>query len=217
MSTDSSNLFDAGYEDDDQDPTGNPGDTEDMINSNYSTAVQEDSQQADAVTTTRAPRLASGPKARGRKPGQPVGKSRSSSKPPAGSLAKPGKAKSSAVGVKTTPTAAKSGMVGTKLTPTAAKARNLAVRRAAMIIKQASDGTRLSIMMMLFDGERNVAAICKDLGQQSQPAVSHHLALLRHGRLVEPRRDGKNNIYSLTDEGRLLIKAVQPFIDEIAG
>ena len=28
---------------------------------------------------------------------------------------------------------------------------------------------------------------CADLGTQSQPAVSHHLALLRHGRLIEPQ------------------------------
>ena len=36
---------------------------------------------------------------------------------------------------------------------------------------------------------------------QSQPAVSHHLALLRHGGIIAPRRQGKNNFYSLTETG----------------
>ena len=47
--------------------------------------------------------------------------------------------------------------------------------------------------MLLSEKERNVSELCADLGTQSQPAVSHHLALLRHGRLIEPRRSGKHN------------------------
>jgi len=37
--------------------------------------------------------------------------------------------------------------------------------------------------------------------KQSQPATSHHLALLRHGGIIAPRRQGKNNSYALTDAG----------------
>jgi ArsR family transcriptional regulator len=33
--------------------------------------------------------------------------------------------------------------------------------------------------------------------KQSQPAVSHHLALLRLAGLIEMRRDGKHNFYRL--------------------
>lgn len=208
MSTDSSNLFDTGYEDGshDQDPTENPGDKEDMGNSPASTAVQDDGQQADAVTSTRAPK----PKAKGRKPGQPVGNSRSPSKPPAGRLAKPGKAKSGAVGAKPTPTAAKPSKAEANAV---AKARKLATRRAAALLKQVADGTRIFVLLALADEERNVGAICKLL-DQSQPATSHHLALMRHGRLIEPRRDGKNNIYSLTDEGRMLAEVIRPLVDD---
>ena len=43
----------------------------------------------------------------------------------------------------------------------------------------------------------------------SQPAVSHHLALLRHGGIVDRRRQGKNNFYSLTDTGYRLSKIVK--------
>ena len=70
--------------------------------------------------------------------------------------------------------------------------------------KQVSDPTRLQVLMLLSERERNVTELCSDLGTQSQPAVSHHLALLRHGRLIEPRRSGKHNFYALTDAGRQL-------------
>jgi DNA-binding transcriptional ArsR family regulator len=83
------------------------------------------------------------------------------------------------------------------------------VRQAAMLLKQVSDPTRLQVLLLLAEQERNVSTLCADLGHQSQPAVSHHLALLRHGRLIEPRRQGKNNVYSLTDEGRKLAEAVR--------
>ena len=62
--------------------------------------------------------------------------------------------------------------------------------------------------MLLNEKERNVSELCADLGTQSQPAVSHHLALLRHGRLIEPRRSGKHNFYGLTEAGRELAEVV---------
>jgi DNA-binding transcriptional ArsR family regulator len=78
-----------------------------------------------------------------------------------------------------------------------------------MLLKQAADPTRLQVLLLLAEQERNVSTLCADLGHQSQPAVSHHLALLRHGRLIEPRRQGKNNVYSLTEEGRKLAEAIR--------
>ena len=47
--------------------------------------------------------------------------------------------------------------------------------------------------------EMNVTDLCDRLGQ-SQPAVSHHLALLRVSGLIEPRREGKHNYYSVRTE-----------------
>jgi ArsR family transcriptional regulator, arsenate/arsenite/antimonite-responsive transcriptional repressor len=41
-----------------------------------------------------------------------------------------------------------------------------------------------------------VRALCDLLGD-SQPAVSHHLALLRVAGLIERRREGKHNYYGL--------------------
>lgn len=87
------------------------------------------------------------------------------------------------------------------------------IRRVADLLKQVSDPTRLQVLMLLSQKERNVSELCEDLGAQSQPAVSHHLALLRHGRLIEPRRAGKHNIYGLTDAGRELARVVDSVID----
>ena len=86
------------------------------------------------------------------------------------------------------------------------------IRRVAELLKQVSDPTRLQVLMLLSEKERNVSELCSDLGTQSQPAVSHHLALLRHGRLIEPRRSGKHNFYALTEAGRELAQVVDTVV-----
>ena len=86
------------------------------------------------------------------------------------------------------------------------------IRRVAELLKQVSDPTRLQVLMLLSEKERNVTELCADLGTQSQPAVSHHLALLRHGRLIEPRRSGKHNFYALTEAGRELALVVNSVV-----
>ena len=74
------------------------------------------------------------------------------------------------------------------------------MQRAAILLKQVSDPTRLQVVTLLSEGERHVGGLC-DQFNMSQPAVSHHLALLRLGGIVDRRRQGKNNFYSLTDTG----------------
>ena len=61
--------------------------------------------------------------------------------------------------------------------------------------KLLADVTRLKILYFLKrDNELNVRSICDLLGQ-SQPAVSHHLAMLRGSGMITSRRQGKNNFY----------------------
>lgn len=82
-----------------------------------------------------------------------------------------------------------------------------AVRDLARVFKLLSDETRLRILLYLAqNSELHVTDLCTRLGQ-SQPAVSHHLALLRVSGLIESRREGKHNFYSVrTDHfGELLI------------
>ena len=90
-------------------------------------------------------------------------------------------------------------------------ARVAQARRASILLKHVSDATRLQVILILAEGERHVGALCDHLGQ-SQPAVSHHLALLRHGGIIAPRRAGKNNFYSLTEVGEGLAKVVQGLV-----
>lgn len=65
----------------------------------------------------------------------------------------------------------------------------------AQVFKLLADESRLKILLALAqEGELHVSALCELLGQ-SQPAVSHHLTLLRMAGLVGYRRDGKHNYY----------------------
>lgn len=95
-------------------------------------------------------------------------------------------------------------MIANVLEPTAAKRRSTIPelpdqleKDLVQVFKLLSDETRLRVLSYLArEGELHVTALCDKLGQ-SQPAVSHHLALLRVAGLIEARRDGKHNFYSV--------------------
>ncbi len=86
--------------------------------------------------------------------------------------------------------------------------RTKTIQRAAILLKQLSDPTRLQVVTLLSEAELHVGGLC-DQFDMSQPAVSHHLALLRHGGIVNSRRQGKNNFYSLTETGYRLSRIVK--------
>ena len=74
------------------------------------------------------------------------------------------------------------------------------IHRLTDVFKLLADKSRLKIVLALAqDGELHVSALC-DLLQQSQPAVSHHLTLMRMVGLVGFRRDGKHNYYHLASD-----------------
>lgn len=62
-----------------------------------------------------------------------------------------------------------------------------------------SDPTRVRIVGLLAHVELCVGDLCLVLGM-SQPAVSHHLRVLRTLRLVDARKEGKHVFYSLLDD-----------------
>ena len=68
----------------------------------------------------------------------------------------------------------------------------------ADLFKVFSDTTRIKILYSLMGKELCVACIAEEVGA-TQSAVSHQLRTLKQARLVKFRRDGKNIIYSLSD------------------
>ena len=77
------------------------------------------------------------------------------------------------------------------------------------LFKLLGDETRLRIVHYLMQqSEMNVRTFCRLL-RQSQPAVSHHLALLRAAGVIDCRRDGKHNFY------RLILKQCQGYLDAV--
>src|SRR3984885_3605143 len=75
------------------------------------------------------------------------------------------------------------------------------------LFKALSDPTRRAIFEHLSrDGEQTVHALTHRAGV-SQPAVSKHLVVLRHARLVRHRRAGRETHYSAQPQ------ALKPMID----
>ena len=85
--------------------------------------------------------------------------------------------------------------------------RHVQNERLAEFFRQAADSTRLSIILLLEQGARNVGELCAELNQ-SQPAVSHHLAKMRSFGLVESNRSGKNVVYNSTESGSRLARLI---------
>ena len=82
----------------------------------------------------------------------------------------------------------------------ATPAREEELEQVTNLLRLLSDKTRLNILMMLTDGERNVTSLCEAL-RLPQPTVSHHLGLLRMSNVITGRRDGKQVFYGL--DGRV--------------
>ena len=69
----------------------------------------------------------------------------------------------------------------------------------ADLFKTFGDTTRIKILYALMGQELCVADIAELVGA-TQSAVSHQLRTLKQARLVKFQRDGKNVIYSLSDD-----------------
>ena len=68
--------------------------------------------------------------------------------------------------------------------------------RATDVFRALSDDTRRAILALLRDGPKKVGEIGAHF-ELTQPAVTHHLVVLRNAALVSDERRGKNVYYSL--------------------
>jgi DNA-binding transcriptional ArsR family regulator len=69
----------------------------------------------------------------------------------------------------------------------------------AELFKVMADPTRLRIIGLLAHAEICVGDLHQMMGM-SQPAISHHLRMLRSLRLVKARKEGRHVYYTLDDE-----------------
>ena len=72
---------------------------------------------------------------------------------------------------------------------------------AAELFQQLSDSTRVRLLSMLALEEMCVCEMA-DILHMSQPAVSHHLRMLRQCGVVRFKRTGKRAVYSLSDTSK---------------
>lgn len=80
--------------------------------------------------------------------------------------------------------------------------------RLARRAKALSDPTRLTLATVLAEGEELCVCDLAWVLERAENLVSHHLRLLRSEDLVASRRDGKMVMYSLTERGRGLLRAM---------
>ena len=69
----------------------------------------------------------------------------------------------------------------------------------ADLFKMFADTTRIKILFALMDNELTVSTLSEDIGV-TQSAISHQLRSLKQAHLVKFRKEGKQIIYSLSDE-----------------
>jgi len=75
-------------------------------------------------------------------------------------------------------------------------ARKDGYRKQARILRILANESRLAIVDLLREKERNVSEIVDRLGLD-QSTVSKHLAMLRNAGLVEDKRSGNRVVYAL--------------------
>lgn len=89
-----------------------------------------------------------------------------------------------------------------------------AFAEAADIFGQLSDATRLKILWILCHSEECVTNIAAAVGM-SDPAVSHHLRILKSNGYVTSRRIGKEVHYTLakTETARLMHRMIDDIFE----
>lgn len=85
------------------------------------------------------------------------------------------------------------------------------MKDVATVFKALGDETRLSIVKMLVGKELCVCDII-DAFSMSQPAISHHLKILKHAGIVNDSRDGKWIYYSLNPQS---FEKIEAFFSEV--
>lgn len=74
------------------------------------------------------------------------------------------------------------------------------LEHSASVLRLLADRTRLGIVTLLAPGDELAVGDIAERLNRAVPSVSQHLAKLRHGKLVNSRRDGTTILYRLEGE-----------------
>lgn len=88
----------------------------------------------------------------------------------------------------------------------------VAMADAAEVFSQIGDPTRLRILWILCHSEECVTNLAAAIGM-SDPAVSHHLRILKKAGLAQSRRIGKEVHYTLADSEKA--RLVHRMVDDV--
>lgn len=81
--------------------------------------------------------------------------------------------------------------------------------KASALLSAMCNEKRLMLLCRLVQGERSVNELAESLSAP-QSTISQHLALLRREGLVQARRDGQTQFYSLAgDDARAILETLQ--------
>jgi DNA-binding transcriptional ArsR family regulator len=97
--------------------------------------------------------------------------------------------------------------------PTTSARRVDEAGRAARLLKEVGEPTRLQVLVSLADGRKSARQIGESLGR-STPEINRDLALLRASRVVDSHREGKETFHQLTEPGSRFLDSTFGLVEE---
>ncbi len=84
------------------------------------------------------------------------------------------------------------------------------------ILKALGDSHRQNILTLLASQEMGACEIIHAIGL-SQPAISHHLKILKQAGLIDSKKEGKNVFYTLNKEGlKEFLNQMNQFLEKLS-
>jgi ArsR family transcriptional regulator len=84
------------------------------------------------------------------------------------------------------------------------------------ILKALGDEHRQNILKLLANQEMGACEIIQAIGL-SQPAVAHHLKILKQADLIDSKKEGKNVFYTLNKEGlKEFLNQMNQFLEKLS-
>ncbi len=91
-----------------------------------------------------------------------------------------------------------------------------AAERLAGRLRALGDPTRLALASSLEGGRELCVCDLSWIVERPQNLISHHMKILKTHGIVAARKQGKMTMYRLTAEGRALLRAAVPRVDDAA-